>query len=282
MVQHMIVPVDGSEASWHAAEVAVALARRSDGRVDVVEIVFEPREVDPAKLRLEGGIVKLGATDVAIEPVVSLASEGVAAAIGDLVESQPEAVLVMASHGRGRSAALLGSIAEELLRRVFGPIVVVGPHATVSDFSGPIIATVDGSSVSEGALPLASAWSIDLRSTVWVIEVAEPDVQVPADVGGGGYVSRLARELTKSTGHQMQFEVLRHHHPDQAVAEFAESNEAALIVATTHGRTGMARLVMGSVAAGFVRHAKCPVLLIRPPHFADATDSDEENAAASS
>lgn len=272
MVDHLIVPVDGSDASWHAAEVAVALARRSNARVDVVEVVFEPRQTDDAGQRLRDGIARLGAFDVQVEPVVSLATAGVAAAVAELVETQPEAVLTMASHGRGRSAAILGSTAEDLLGRVFGPIVVVGPNATVSDFSGPTLATVDGSELSEAALPLAAAWSIELRSTLWVIEVAEPAEQVPADVGDGGYVSRHATELGRASSRSVQFEVLRGRHPDHAVADFARSLDACLVVASTHGRTGMKRLVVGSVAAGFVRHAPCPVLLVRPPQMAERDD----------
>jgi nucleotide-binding universal stress UspA family protein len=273
MVQHMIVPVDGSEHSWQAAEVAVALARRCNGRVEVLEVVFEPREIDAAKLRLDGGIGRLGASDVAIQPVVSLASEGVAAAVADLVESQPDSVLTMASHGRGRSAALLGSIAEDLLQRVFGPIVVVGPKATISAFDGPIVVTVDGSELSEAALPLAAAWGIELGATPWVVGVVEVDTPVPADVGESGYPTRLATKLAKDSSHPAQHEVLHSRHVDHAIADFAESIDASLIVASTHGRTGFSRFVVGSTAAGIVRHARCPVLLLRPPHLASVADA---------
>jgi len=217
----MIVPVDGSEHAWQAAEVAVALARRCNGRVDVVEVVFEPREVDAAKLRLDGGIGRLGASDVAVQPVVSLATDGVAAAVADLVESQPDAVLTMASHGRGRSAALLGSIAEDLLGRVFGPIVVVGPKAETSSFEGPIVVTVDGSELSEVALPLAGAWGIELGVTPWVVGVVEPDAGAPSDVRESGYPTRMAAKLAKDTSHPAQHELLRGKHVDDAVTDFA-------------------------------------------------------------
>lgn len=39
-----------------------------------------------------------------------------------------------------------------------------------------------------------------------------------------------------------------------------------MIVASSHGRSGLSRLVMGSVTAGLVRHATCPVAVIRLPH----------------
>ena len=65
-----------------------------------------------------------------------------------------------------------------------------------------------------------------------------------------------------------QFETLHHRHPGKAVGEFADAIGASLIVASTHGRTGLARLALGSVAMEIVRHAPCPVVLNRPPTLA--------------
>jgi hypothetical protein len=42
----------------------------------------------------------------------------------------------------------------------------------------------------------------------------------------------------------------------------------------------MSRLVVGSTAAGFVRHVSCPVLLVRPPHFTDVGGSAGASAAS--
>ena len=52
MVQHLIVPVDGSDASWRVVDVAVALARRCDASVDVIEVVFDHRDSTDAVGRL--------------------------------------------------------------------------------------------------------------------------------------------------------------------------------------------------------------------------------------
>jgi universal stress protein A len=53
--------------------------------------------------------------------------------------------------------------------------------------------------------------------------------------------------------------------PAAAIVELAENEEADMIVMGTHGRTGLARLVMGSVAEAVVRRAKCPVLTCKMP-----------------
>ena len=54
--------------------------------------------------------------------------------------------------------------------------------------------------------------------------------------------------------------------PGRGIAEFAEENDIELIVMSSHGRTGLKRLLIGSVAERVVRLAKCPVLVLRDGH----------------
>ena len=242
-------------------------ARRGDATLDIIEVVFDPHDVDEAQARLLERLEQHDTDGVAVSTHVEVAAESVAQVIGNEVEQHPEVTVVLASHGRGRSAALLGSVTEELLERIFGPMLVVGPHVTHSGFDGPIIATVDGSPESESVLPLAAAWGIELGSQPWIVNVTEPDATASADVSESAYPARLARKLAKESGHSVQFEVLHGERVHDEVADFASSIDAALIVASTRGRTGMSRFVIGSTAAAIVRHAPCPVLLVRPPHL---------------
>lgn len=274
-MEHLIVPIDGSRASWRAAEVAVALARKSDSRIDLIEVIPDPKETGAALSLLSDGIARLDAVDVDITPRVEVTGDSVAGALGTLLERSPEATIVMASHGRGRRAAVLGSVTEELLVSEFGPLVVVGPALADDDAhvghigSGPLIVTVDGSDMAESALPLAAAWSIELGVTPWVIEVLAPDQPTDEHRLESSYPSRLARGLRSASGHAVEFEVLHDKDVADAVTNFAREMNASMIVAATHGRTGLARFTMGSTAADFVRHAPCPVLLARPPHLAE-------------
>jgi nucleotide-binding universal stress UspA family protein len=64
----------------------------------------------------------------------------------------------------------------------------------------------------------------------------------------------------------VEFEELHDGHPAVSVPEFAERMDASLIVASSHGRSGLSRLTVGSVTSGFVRHATCPVMIVRLPH----------------
>jgi len=51
----------------------------------------------------------------------------------------------------------------------------------------------------------------------------------------------------------------------QGICHYAEKEDVELIVLSTHGRTGLAHLLIGSVAERVVRHAPCPVLTVRTP-----------------
>jgi nucleotide-binding universal stress UspA family protein len=51
--------------------------------------------------------------------------------------------------------------------------------------------------------------------------------------------------------------------PASAIVEYAEAIHADVIVIGTHGRQGVSRLLIGSVAEHVVRHARCPVLVVR-------------------
>lgn len=266
-MKHLIVPIDGSDASWHAFDVAVALAQRADAAVQAVEVVFDEDEVGPATARLADGVDERETASVDVTVDAPVAEIGVAASVAALVEGGEGAVVVMASHGRGRSAALMGSITEELLLQTFGPVLVVGPEAAVPDFSENIVVGLDGSEHSESVLGLASAWAIELGVTPWLVEVIDPRERRPPDVYDTAYVSRLASKLASSSGHTAEYEALNHTDAADAICEFAEGLQASMIVCATHGRTGLARMVVGSTAAKIIRHAPCPVLVSRSPHL---------------
>jgi len=75
--------------------------------------------------------------------------------------------------------------------------------------------------------------------------------------------------------------VYEHHcvvgRPDDEIVALAHEKKADLIVMASHGRTGLSRLLMGSIAEGVMRRAPCPVLIVKHPD-ADATRSPTETA----
>lgn len=272
-MQSLFVPVDGSETSWRAVDVAIALARRSDVEIHVREMVRSPTAVADAKIGLNDSLSGRDASGLTIDVRAEVFDGTPAAAIAHFVDQHPETIVVMASHGRGRSAAIMGSVAEDVLQRTFGPVLVVGPHVDAPRFTGPVLVPVDGSSESEAAIPLGVAWATELGVSCWLAHVSEPVTGRSSDLIDTAYVARLAKRIEQTTGHSVEFDELHGTDPVRTVADFARRLDAGLIVATTHGRTGWSRLTSGSVSSGFVRDASCPVLeqrLPRPSSSADA------------
>jgi len=140
-------------------------------------------------------------------------------------------------------------------------------------FARKILFPTDFSPASEEALRWATSLCRDTGATMLIVHVEEP----PLAYGGGelyyGLEDEMSRdELRKSLADVAPIDVtvpfehmLLLGDPAQAIAEIAEREQCDLIVLGTHGRTGLTRLLMGSVAEAVVRRAKCPVLTIKQP-----------------
>ncbi len=267
MFTRIVVPIDGSERSWATARMAVPIAAECSADLELLQVVHAPEFVDDAAADLERGIAAMGRPSGVRHAVV--ADDDVAAAIERYVEQVSGSMVMMASTGRGRSAAVLGSVADELLRATFGPIIVVGPNVQeVTSFAGDIVVPVDESSCSETSLPIAAAWGIGFGATPWIVQVLPETPKLSADVMESSHVARTAKQLASASHHDVEFEVLHGHDVAEAIDSFAGRLGASLIVMSTHGRTGLRRLTMGSTAASVVHGARCPVVLHRPPVFA--------------
>jgi nucleotide-binding universal stress UspA family protein len=69
-------------------------------------------------------------------------------------------------------------------------------------------------------------------------------------------------------------EVITHGDAAAEIVRVAAEREVDLIVISSHGRTGFGRMIFGSTAEAVVRHARCPVLVVKPP--ADEEESSEQ------
>jgi nucleotide-binding universal stress UspA family protein len=263
----VIVPVDGSNHSWRAAEVAAVVARQCVAELELLEVVDAPQDVEPAVAAVTSRAAVL---DVDGEPIVTAipVDTSVAVTVANHARSVLGAIIVISSSGRGRTEALVGSVAAELLDEMYGPLVVVGPRAkTRGDLRGRLVVPVDGSAFGEAVLGLAVAIGIGFEAHPWIVEVLPPNLRAPSDVIDSSYPASVARRLAEQSHHPVDYEVLHDSSPERAIARFAADLDASLIVASTHGTTGLVRLASGSRAMAIVRHAPCPVVLSRPPQL---------------
>ena len=139
-----------------------------------------------------------------------------------------------------------------------------------------ILVPVDFSAGSELALREALAIARPIRAQLTLLSVVSPPT-FGDGAGGLDYARFVAemgedagRELTKLAARVVRKAVpvktlVRIGSPGREIADVAEERDAGLIVISTHGRTGLRHVFLGSVAEHVVRHAACPVLVIRQP-----------------
>jgi nucleotide-binding universal stress UspA family protein len=120
--------------------------------------------------------------------------------------------------------------------------------------------------MSESIVPTVAEWAAMLRLSVRVVEVAIPSAGVliarheqNAHAEVEGVVERL-----RSLGVETDGEVLLGADPAEHIADRATGWPATLVAIATHGRTGAARVVLGSTAMKVVHASPCPVLVARP------------------
>ena len=270
MTNHLIALSDGSDFSWRAVRLAARLSTMIDLPLEVVEVALLPGDVGVTerslRQRVDDELPDL-ADSVTVNVLVQ--DDRIASTIAAYVEALGDgSLVVMSSVGRGRSAALLGSIAEDLLHHLLGPILVLGPEVDPVRFhlDGRLLVPVDGSATSEYALGLAAAWGIEHGAVPWLVHVVDPSELPPGgDVDETAYVARTAQRLREQSHHGVEFEVLHGHSAHRAVIDAATAEDVSLIVTSTHGRTGLARVAAGSEAMGMIHGSPVPVLLVRPP-----------------
>jgi nucleotide-binding universal stress UspA family protein len=273
MFQKLIVPVDGSAASFAAVPVGARMAAAVAGTFEVITVVDRLADVALARDTLDRDLADLSSVATSIEHHV-LAGDSVAETIARRVEQTPGAMVAMSSHGHGRSAAVFGSTCDAVLRELFGPVIVIGPNAdeTAGRLDGAYVVPLDGSKLADGVLPIVAAWTTEFDGTPWVIEVGKEWPTYVGDVVDSSFVSSRAFDLRRKIDREVQFEVLHGGHTGRSITDFAREMNASLVFMTTHGRTGLARLRAGSVAAEVIRHAHCPVVVFRPPQLHDGSE----------
>lgn len=133
-----------------------------------------------------------------------------------------------------------------------------------------ILVPLDGSDLAEAILPQVTELAKNLDAEVLLLRVAIAHVFPGADPteeevrvvrNAEEYVEGLASKLSE-TGIRVRAAV-RYGKPAAEIIEHISANEVELVAMSTHGRSGLSRLVMGSVAEEVVRNSRVPVLLWR-------------------
>jgi nucleotide-binding universal stress UspA family protein len=257
MTKTLLVPLDGSDDAMRSLPIAARIADAVDANVVLVAAELPGFAERPSASWLEGVGATVGPHGARTEIVASVE---VSDALGALAAAELDPVVCMATHARAPvGRAWFGSVAEAVLRELAYPVVLVGPRCdTRWRPGGPIIAALDGSTAALDALGAAIDWDRELGAGITLVHVAHPlDTDLVPD-------AVLEAATKRFPDIDLRTCVLRSREPEWEVVDYARRHGASLVACSTHGRRGVARALIGSVAMGIVRRAACPVLVQRP------------------
>lgn len=263
-----------------------------------VHQAYIERAAEKTKGQIEDVQERLGipAEEKQVEVRGELADGHYAEEILKYAENNDIDLILMASHGRsGIRRWRMGSVADKVLRAAKVPVLFIraGAKDTTPYDQWPtrtIIAPLDGSETAESVLPhvvaLARQRAIE-PVTVKLIRVCDPPIApsyyspelsgVPLNWGefmeqeivrckqtASDYLGNITKQLDDQ-GIKAESTVLVGQAADEIIV-FAGTNPFSIVVMATHGRTGLSRLVFGSVTESVLQAVSNPILLTKPEH----------------
>ena len=285
MLKKILVPLDGSALAEPALTYATALASETGAELVLLRAAIahtmvgaDPRErqlgaIHEAEEYLEQLAVRVRAHGCACETVVRFGH-----AVDCIVESartRQVDLIVMATHGRtGPGRWVLGSVAESVVAASPVPVLVQRAWqpqfgAAVFSDSPKLIVPLDGSLLAETALQPAATLAEDLGGRLVLLKVEDDAFAI---VQATAYLAQAQARLAAIRPALSIETDVRVGEPAQGIDQAVVHHEAVLVVMATHGRSGLRRAVLGSIAGKVVQHGVVPVVLFRPAPVEDDLD----------
>ncbi len=296
VLQRVLVPIDGSEAAETAITLAIRLARQHSAEiilcsaVDYVALAAETSIGFGADLAGMFQALDDGAKEIIGAAVKRLKNEGFDASgykldgraantiVSFAIEKNADAI-VMGTRGLGGLPHLvLGSTAEGVLRMATVPVFVVRADSDVTAFETPtLVVAIDDSEPGDAA----AAFAIELASAASARLIFETVIDSESlyeyAARYGTYVSTIhdeweseAKRLVGDAAYRAAVAGVANveknvvfGEPADDIVDKANAVHADLIAIGTHGRRGLRRLALGSVAEKVVRKSNVPVVVVR-------------------
>jgi nucleotide-binding universal stress UspA family protein len=296
-LQRILLPTDFSPLADVALDTALKVAEKHRATLHMLHAVVlhaddpnDPAHHFPdaeevrqrleeiAESRMSSRLEEREATDI---EVVRAQRRGISAAptILEYAEEVDADLVVMSTHGRrGLGHALLGSVTEEVVRLSRAPVLTIRGHS--GDVPVPpltdVLVPVDFSAHARQAVSHAKEICAAYGARLNVLHVFErpihPEIYIgdaTLDFPGFKAVEGNVREAldafaSEAPGPEAELTVhLREGHAVTGILELASELECGLLVIATHGLTGVAHMLLGSVTEKVVRRATCPVLTVK-------------------
>ena len=301
MYHTVIVPLDGSPFAAQAVTTGVEIARRSGADLVLARVheayVYEDTDYsiseDLSRRDQEeylADVAEFVEEKCGVRAERRLLTGAIVSALCTFARDLEEPLIVMSTHGRtGFSRAWLGSVADAVARQAPAPVLMLRRHGVDNGLATPahtfraIMVALDGSDVSESALPHAVALATTFESHLALARVVAP-VRVPASMyavpfaiqqepptetldsrvdSAQSYLNEVAARISRE---HLKLDVTTSVRVSDSTApmllEMAGWVSADTIAVATHGR-GASRLIAASIADKILRGGPEAVLIVR-------------------
>jgi nucleotide-binding universal stress UspA family protein len=278
----ILVAVDGSESSRNALRQAIKLANSEECWITVVSVIpsytgdlsatfigdMRKAMAEPCEKALSEA-ENIAKTERAL--IKTVCEEGeIYERIVDLADAENCDLIVMGRKGLSQiERAFMGSVAARVIGHSQRDVLVVPINTTIGWKS--IFLNTDGSKYSEAATESAINFAKSYGGELMVLSVVEVTEEFLARAPGmvedmvkkaKGFVEDVKK---KAEGYNIKTTpFVREGEAYRVITNLARENKVDIIVLGSHGRTGLRRLLMGSVTAKVIGHSPCPVLVVKP------------------
>jgi nucleotide-binding universal stress UspA family protein len=283
MYEKVLISLDGSEDSEIVLPYGEELVRRLHSNLEIVGVYSKHEHISEHlfKSYLNDVVNQLNSKGLQSKAIFLYGNA--AEEILNYANSSDTSLIAMATHGRsGISRWILGSVAEKVLRGATKPLLLVSERrheakSAEKPIFRRILVPLDGSTSGEAVLP----WVKDLvrrtKAKLFLLHVIlspdkltgisnyainfEEQLIETLRKQGREYITGVAAELERE---KLDFKYdLVTGMPAETILDYAKENDMDLIAMSTHGRTGVGRFVLGSIADKVAHISEVPVLLIR-------------------
>ena len=275
-MKKILVPTDFSDQAGYALEAAYHIAKKSDASLVILHVIEDSTitsvhytgEIDIPNLEDRPFMMKLiekGKKDMAdicasrygdtiIEQELRIGSPY--HNIKDIINEHEVDMVVMGTKGSsGLEEFLIGSNAEKVVRHAPCPVITIHRQLSGFDFNEIVYATALDEQ-EESCISTVKIFQELYGATLHLVRINTPN-----NFRSDRYVRPEMEEFAKRCGlSNYKLHVFNEVTEEEGIIYFAESINADMIAMATHGRTGLAHLLTGSIAEDVVNHTERPVL----------------------
>jgi nucleotide-binding universal stress UspA family protein len=275
MIKNILVPTDFSKCSVYAIKVAAQLAKKLDATVHLLHVIETPVVAyDAGMVNFESLPQAMFMKELADDNLKNLLSEfflkgikieskieydAIYKRITQYVEDQKIDLIVMGSHGaKGFNEIVLGSNAERVVRYSPCPVLTVKQEYPNFDVKNILIASNfynEADTMFKAFKQFTSLFSAELH----FVRVNTP-INFETTPESHEKMDKFAR---KHHIEEYSFGIYNDQTEEDGILNYADEINADLLVMGTHGRTGLAHLIKGSIAEDLLNHSKRAVLSIK-------------------